>query len=85
MNKIEWTLKAVKQMKKIPDSMQEQIFSAIDTLLLWPNVKNVKSLAGRSDYRLRSGQCRIIFRVLPTGDITIIVINEVKKRDERTY
>jgi mRNA-degrading endonuclease RelE of RelBE toxin-antitoxin system len=54
-------------------------------LIEWPNASNIKALFDREDYRLRVGSYRVIFTVHPNGEITVIRIEEVKKRDEHTY
>jgi mRNA-degrading endonuclease RelE of RelBE toxin-antitoxin system len=85
MNKVEWTKKAAKQLRKLPQAVQGELYDAGESLAGWPNVENIKKLSGRNDWRLRHGNYRIIFFILPTGNITIIKITEVRKRDERTY
>ncbi|MDR3363128.1 MAG: type II toxin-antitoxin system RelE/ParE family toxin [Desulfovibrio sp.] len=85
MNKVEWTKRAVKQLRKLPQTAQSQLHAAGESLTGWPKVEGTKKLSDRDDWRLRHGNYRIFFLVLPTGDITIIKITEVKKRDERTY
>ena len=54
-------------------------------MLAWPNVPDVKALTNRNDYRLRVGRYRVLFTVTPSGEVTVILIEEVKKRDEHTY
>jgi mRNA-degrading endonuclease RelE of RelBE toxin-antitoxin system len=51
----------------------------------WPTPRNVKALTCRDDFRLRVGRYRVIFLVLPDGEIIVFRIAEVKKRDENTY
>lgn len=85
MNNIVWTKKARKQLAPIPGKDMESIIGAVETLASWPEVKNVKALVGRDGYRLRVGRYRVLFSVTPNGEVTIILIEEVKKRDERTY
>nr|WP_218966867.1 hypothetical protein [Snodgrassella alvi] len=49
-----------------------------------PNCLNVKKLNNHQyDYRLRVGNYRVLFNY--DGDISIVSIEEVKKRDDRTY
>jgi mRNA-degrading endonuclease RelE of RelBE toxin-antitoxin system len=49
-----------------------------------PDCRNVVSLSGHVyGYRLRVGRYRILFDW--EGDVRIVEIQEVKKRDERTY
>lgn len=45
----------------------------------------MKSLTDREEYRLRVGRYRVIFTVDTQLIPTVISIEEVKKRDERTY
>jgi len=85
MNVINWTKKARKQLAPIPRHDVERIFVAVESLLEWPNVPGVKALASRDDYRLRVGRYRILFTVTASGEVTVILIEEVKKRDEHTY
>ena len=49
-----------------------------------PDCINVKKLSNHLyDYRLRVGNYRVLFNY--DGDISIVSIEEVKKRDDRTY
>jgi len=82
MKEIEWTIKALKQLRKIGDNNQRNIiYDAVENLKFFPQCQNIKKLKDRPDYRLRVGNYRILFTV----DLIIIQIEEVKKRDERTY
>lgn len=81
--KIEWTKKALKQRQKLPESIRAQLREAVRELASWPQCRNVKPLKGRSDYRLRVGNYRVIFEV--DTSIRVILITEVAKRNERTY
>ena len=82
MKQIEWINRARRQVVKISDRRtREAIVAAVETLTNWPEVKGVKALEGRKGYRLRAGRYRIFFTVEPV----IIVIAEVKIRNERTY
>ncbi|ALA26626.1 cytotoxic translational repressor of toxin-antitoxin stability system (plasmid) [Piscirickettsia salmonis] len=83
-NTIEWKLKALKQVKKFPLKSKEKIFSGVESLYDWPSCKDVKKLQNREGYRLRVGQYRVFFDV-NQGKINIITIEEVKKRDSKTY
>jgi len=82
---IEWKLVAVKQLKKIPKSDQKRISTQVDSLEAGLKGKtNIKKLTNHQyDYRLRVGNYRVLFNVHEC--IEIISIEEVKKRDERTY
>ncbi|MFD2191603.1 type II toxin-antitoxin system RelE family toxin [Pistricoccus aurantiacus] len=84
MNKIQWTNKAFKQLRKLNPKQQDVIYDAAQSLSQMPNVHNVKVLTKhRYGYRLRIGNYRVLFDW--EGEIRIVNIQEVKKRDERTY
>ena len=86
MATIEWTTKAFRQLRKIRNQQVEvTIYDAAGSLSSWPECANIKRLVNHQyQYRLRVGRYRVFFDV--SGDtITIITIQEVKKRDEHTY
>ena len=85
MNVINWTKKARKQLAPIPRHDVERIIDAVESLAKWPDVPNAKALSGRDDYRLRVGRYRVFFTVTAGGEVTVILIEEVKKRDEHAY
>jgi mRNA-degrading endonuclease RelE of RelBE toxin-antitoxin system len=82
---ITWKPKARKQLRKLPADRQQQIYNAICALEEMPDVSaDVKKKKGTKDiYRLRVGRYRVIFGFYES--IQIVEIQEVKKRDERTY
>lgn len=84
MTRIVWTAKARKQFRTIPGEQRRAIREAVGGLSGWPASRNVKALVGREGYRLRVGRYRVLFTV-HAGDVRVIRIEEVKKRDERTY
>jgi mRNA-degrading endonuclease RelE of RelBE toxin-antitoxin system len=84
MNSINWTPKAAKQLRKLDKQVQGPIRDAVTKLADMPNCQNVKALTNHpSGYRLRVGNYRVLFDW--DGQIKIVEINEVSKRDERTY
>ncbi|WP_397452668.1 type II toxin-antitoxin system RelE/ParE family toxin [Pseudomonas sp. NA-150] len=84
MNRIAWTRKAVKQLLKLHTQHQVQVRDAVTELQAMPDVSNVKALTQHDcGYRLRVGHYRILFDWEST--IRVVSIQEVKKRDERTY
>ncbi|WP_027794579.1 type II toxin-antitoxin system RelE family toxin [Paraburkholderia acidipaludis] len=84
MNKINWSPKAAKQARKLDRPVRLQILDAVEGLATMPNVSNVKALINHEyGYRLRVGNYRILFDW--DGAIKIVDIQEVRKRDERTY
>lgn len=80
-----WQPKAVKQLKKIGDrSVQQRLLFATRGLADFPSCPNVKQLIGhRYTHRMRVGDWRLLLSV--QEEINIVSIEEIKKRDERTY
>ena len=75
---------AKRQPAKVPINYRVAITDATRTLVNFPECKNVKLLKNYIyDFRLRVGRYRVFFDF--DGQIKIIAIQEVKKRDERTY
>lgn len=84
MNNILWSNKARKQLKKIPLTFREKIVDSTRGLAEFPDCPNVKPLTNHQyGYRLRVGRYRVLFD--HEDAVRIIAIQEVKKRDERTY
>lgn len=76
--------KAVKQVRKLPVADQKKLFESVDSLKNRENWSNVKALTNHQyDYRLRVGNYRVLFNC--ETEIRIVEVEEVKKRDERTY
>lgn len=75
---------AKRQLAKVPINFRMAITDATRTLVNFPECKNVRPLKNHKyDFRLRVGRYRVFFDF--DGQIKIIAIQEVKKRDERTY
>jgi mRNA-degrading endonuclease RelE of RelBE toxin-antitoxin system len=84
MNSINWTPKATKQVRKLDKLHAKQIVVAVGELANMPTCQNVKALTNHEyAYRLRVGNYRVFFNF--DGAVRIVSIEEVKKRDERTY
>lgn len=84
MYKIEWNKKAIKQLKRIPTKYQKAILTAVAGLKDLTTCRNVKTIKDEDyEYRLRVGRYRVLFDYAEV--IKIIYIQEVKKRDDRTY
>ena len=85
MNPINWQPKALKQLRKISAQAGKQIRIAVTTELAdLSKARNVKSLTNHEyGYRLRVGSYRVFFEF--DGTVRIVTIEEVRKRDERTY
>lgn len=85
MNIIKWRVKASRQLQKIKDAgIRKTIYLAVQELAVFPDCANVKRLTNHTHpYRLRVGNHRVFFSF--DGEISIVFIEEVKKRNERTY
>ncbi|AZG07567.1 type II toxin-antitoxin system RelE/ParE family toxin [Pigmentiphaga sp. H8] len=84
MNSILWTVKAARQLRKLDRQHQMAIRDGVSALVTMPDCLHVKALANHQyGYRLRIANYRIFFDW--DGKIRIVEIQEVKKRDERTY
>ena len=85
MYTLDWKNKAQKQLAKIGDrSTRDEIYDTAQTLCNFPDVKNIKKLTEHKyPYRLRVGRYRLFFEI--ADGVRIIMIEEVKKRDDRTY
>ena len=85
MNSIFWQPKALRQLRKIDPKANSQIRKAVTSEL--PDLstaRNVKALSTHEfDYRLRVGGYRVFFNF--DGAVHIVSVEEVRKRDERTY
>ncbi len=86
MNKIQWQPKATRQLRKIKDKQQQRrIYQETRVLERFPDCPNVKRLTNHVySYRLRIGNYRVFFE-FEGGEARIVSIEEVRKRDERTY
>ncbi|HID00578.1 MAG TPA: type II toxin-antitoxin system RelE/ParE family toxin [Piscirickettsiaceae bacterium] len=84
--RVEWTTRSLKQMKKLKDQqIIRRLYQKGETLKNFPNVPGVKALINHPyPYRLRVGDYRLFFSI-KDDKLEIIQIEEVKKRDERTY
>ena len=84
MNTVKWSMKATKQLLKIGKADQISIKDAAGNLSAMPDCTNVKALSNHAhQYRLRVGRYRVFFNF--DGVVRIVYIEEVRKRDERTY
>jgi mRNA-degrading endonuclease RelE of RelBE toxin-antitoxin system len=85
MNDIVWKVKALKQLERIRVSaVRKRIYIESQALTDFPNCQNVKKLKSHDySYCLRIGDYRVFFEF--DGDVHIVSIEEVKKRDESTY
>ncbi len=80
-----WTPKALKQLTRLKDRQrQKRIVRAVGALSRFPDAPGIKALKNhRYGYRMRVGDYRVLFDVFDHA--RIVSVEEVKKRDERTY
>lgn len=84
MNTINWTPKAFKQLRKLDRQHQVTIRDGVSSLATMPDCQSVIALVDHKyGYRLRIGNFRVLFDW--DGNIKVVEIQEVRKRDERTY
>lgn len=85
MNRIFWQPRALKQLRRLDESDSLRIRRAVTSELQdLEQARNVKSLVGHEyGYRLRVGRYRVLFDF--DSVVKIVSIEEVRKRDERTY
>ncbi len=85
MNAINWQPKALRQLRKIDAHTGKQIRAAVSTQLVdLSKARNIKALTNHAyGYRLRAGNYRVFFDF--DGNVRVVSIEEVRKRDERTY
>ena len=86
MNEIQWKPKALKQLRKIPATAGAAIRASVNEELIdLMSARNVVKLSNHHyGYRLRVGDYRVLFDVIDDA-VCIVLIEEVRKRDERTY
>lgn len=85
MEQIKWNRKALKQLMKLQHKTRKNIVAAVENLPTSAGWRNVKQLTDHKyQYRLRVGRYRIFFD-LEENELKIYLIQEVKKRDDRTY
>ena len=83
--RIEWQNKARKQLKKLKDKVViKRILEGVEALESNQANINLKPLVNHDcSHRLRVGNYRVFLNIDEV--IEIAIIEEVKKRDERTY
>jgi len=82
MKRVRWKQKALRQLRKIKDKRERlAVYNAVGELANFPQCENVRKIKTTDLYRLRVGKWRVIF----TPAIEIVTIEEVKRRNERTY
>jgi mRNA-degrading endonuclease RelE of RelBE toxin-antitoxin system len=84
LNKIEWSTRAVRQLLKLETAVQRRVRTAVGRLATFPASSSARRLTSHPhDWRLRIGDYRVLFNF--DGSSRTITIEEIRKRDERTY
>lgn len=85
MNAILWQSKALRQLRKLPGQVNAEIRAAVSLELAdLTQARNVKAPVRHAyGFRLRVGNYRVFFDF--DGVVRVVSIEEVKRRDERTY
>lgn len=84
MNAVTYSKKAARQLRKLQPSDSKTVRDECNKLANMPGCTNVKALVNHEhQYRLRVSNFRVFFDF--DGVARIVSIEEVKKRDERTY
>lgn len=82
--KIEWSSKAFRELRKIDTRYQQAIIQKVEQLVHFPKVNlDIKHL-NDSTYRLRHGDYRVFFEWIE-GIPKIIKIQSVRRRTNQTY
>jgi mRNA-degrading endonuclease RelE of RelBE toxin-antitoxin system len=85
MNTINWQPRALRQLRKIDAQAGQKIRMAVSTELVdLSKARHVKALVDHPQgYRLRVGDYRVFFDF--DGEVRIVSIEDVRRRNERTY
>jgi mRNA-degrading endonuclease RelE of RelBE toxin-antitoxin system len=64
------TAEAQKQFAVLPTAIQKRVLGVFARLSNWPAVSGAKALTGNlaGNYRIRTGDYRIVFKLNPAGD-----------------
>jgi len=69
-----------KDFRKIPKVQQQKMWEHIQKLKVEPRPKNCRKMVGtESDYRIRVGNYRVVYRILDDNQIVIIFAAEHRK------
>ena len=81
---IEWSARAIKDMRRIAVTERERIISKVEQYARNPSVfaNQVIALIGSEYRRLRVGKYRVIFKWNRAGDMTVLIVLRVRHRRE---
>ena len=83
MATVVYTAGAKRQFDALPLPIKQRVEKIVIRLGAWPSVSGVKPLRGElaGQYRVRTGDYRVQFRVGGNGELTIVTIVKVGHRD----
>ena len=80
MYSLEFKNSLTKDFRKIPKVQQQKIWDNILLLKVEPRPKNCRKMTGtESDYRIRIGDYRVVYRILDDNKIVIVFAAEHRK------
>lgn len=81
---IEWTVKAIRDMRRLAARDRERVIAKIEQYAenTTSLARQVITLTGANNRRLRVGSYRVIFKVEQHGDATIMVVLRVQHRSK---
>jgi mRNA interferase RelE/StbE len=72
---------ALREMRKLPTKVRQDVASVIDSLAINPRPPAAKKLsASKSSYRIRIGDYRILYRIADR-ELSIIVVRVADRKD----
>ncbi len=74
------TATAREQLSELPKSIRGRIYGLLERLEKWPDVSGAKPLSGNraGQYRLRTGDFRLLFRVVNK----LVIVEQIGHRDK---
>ncbi len=71
---------AVRELKKLPPEAKRRVQAAIEVLAEEPRPPAAKKLTGRPEWRVRTGDLRVLYRI-EDAVLTVVVVRAGHRRD----
>ena len=83
MAKVDITAEAQRQFHDLPVVIQTRMEKIFARLERWPAVSGMKALSGElaGNYRIRTGDYRVQFRIVRGGTIEVVIVEKIGHRD----
>jgi mRNA interferase RelE/StbE len=75
---LEYERRAIKDLRRLDRPVRGRVVAAIEALAIDPSAADIRRLSGRTDYRLREGDWRVLFEL--DGPRRVIVIDRILPR-----